>query len=256
MMGDYVLMRLPSGGVTTVHKKNADRFKQLGYEIGGSAPSPHKQDINRSLDRFNQPGYDRDTNRKINIDYSEAIPKRSYSDNSGSIHMINDKGSMSSVNPLYADKYFKKGYRLAPGSRSVEEAKNTPVIQEIVRRNNQLKEASIREAMNDPRVGKVMRSVNNEGVLHERIFVINPKGGISNIPLSSLDKKLREGYRLGNRGIQDSGFEESFTDNSYKTNYNQNNLNPIIQALDSYKNDYEPSDMDQLIKLLIESLSR
>ena len=47
-MSNYVVMYLPNGKATTVHKDNADKFRNMGYKLGASTSSGSKSAIERA----------------------------------------------------------------------------------------------------------------------------------------------------------------------------------------------------------------
>ena len=106
MSGNYVVVTLPNGKKSTVHKDNVDMARNQGWEIGPAAKTGSKSSINKAIRN--------DTAGSNYVDNGR---------NDGSVKLVNPStGSVSSVNARYADKYFDKGYSLHDTSQSVNRA--------------------------------------------------------------------------------------------------------------------------------------
>lgn len=116
----------------------------LGRLIGALVPitgavAKYIKDKNTSNSKSNSSNDRNSYNTKSSPSNKSSSSARTYDPYNVSVQMIDpNTGRKSSVNAQFADKYLKKGYTLAPGSRSIEEAMQAIPIQQRIAINNQL----------------------------------------------------------------------------------------------------------------------
>lgn len=127
MSGKYVTMKLPNGKTTTVHENNAQKFADMGYEMGGRVSSGSQSSIDK-YERNNTAG-------------SKWVDNGT---NNGSVLFNNPNisGGMVSVNARYADKYFDQGYTLHDRSQSVNRALDSDYHKAHDRANQAIRDGS------------------------------------------------------------------------------------------------------------------
>lgn len=101
----HVVISNSDGNRTTVSKEYADKYAGMGYDILAPSKGAARWDIEQAL-RNNTVG-------------SEWVDN-GY--NNGKILMQTGNGGFASVDPVYADKYFNKGYTLDARSQSINRA--------------------------------------------------------------------------------------------------------------------------------------
>ena len=103
-------------------------------------------------------------------------------------------GLVHSVNASYADKYYKKGYTLKPGSPTVSEAMKDPYHQKVAAANTKIRQDDA--GWLDSKAGQ--RHPDGS------VYMISPNGALSTVSKNYVQEYLNKGYSVGSQGIRDA----------------------------------------------------
>lgn len=225
----HVVIELPNGMQSTVHRDYADQYANMGYNI--LAPSKgaarwHKEEAIRNDASGSEWVDDGTNNGKILM--NKLLRDGTYSD------------GFSSVDAVYADKYFGRGYRLDPKSQSINRALQSGYHSSVNKANSDIRGGMSADEFNaqDKETGRwtfegdgrdawsgfgnaIDRRVGADDLYNTDSSGIQPDVGDSNINSTDVGGSINvEGYEFvknddGSRTIISENGEQNVSEDDY-----------------------------------------